>query len=207
MCWSPPLPPDSDRPCPGPDSSKQTKPKRGLERVYRVSVVRLASRGIGLQEVVKEESFDAFYRCEFPQALALAYVLGGSWPIAEDIAQEAMLRAFQRWTTISRYDRPGAWVRRVTINLVRSRGRRAVAEAKALMLVAGQRSALPRLAEDDEAFWAALRSRPRRQREVLALYYLEDRPVADVASILGVAEGTVKTHLHNGREALREQLS
>lgn len=167
----------------------------------------LASRGIGLDDVAEEEeSFDGFYRREFPHALALAYVLAGSWPVAEDLAQEAMLRALQRWTTVSQYDKPGAWARRVTINLACSRGRRAVAEAKALIRVAGQRPEQPRLPEDDEAFWAALRSLPRRQREVLALYYLEDRSVADVASILGVAEGTVKAHLHNGRETLREEL-
>jgi len=61
-------------------------------------------------------------------------------------------------------------------------------------------------APPDPAFWDALRSLPDRQAEVVALHYVEDLAVADVARILGIAEGTVKVHLHRGRLALAERL-
>lgn len=52
-----------------------------------------------------------------------------------------------------------------------------------------------------------LRDLPRSQRTVVALHYLLDMPVADVAARLGIAEGTVKTHLHRARETMRSALS
>jgi DNA-directed RNA polymerase specialized sigma24 family protein len=53
---------------------------------------------------------------------------------------------------------------------------------------------------------AALLALPRQQRAVIALFYLEDRPVAEIATLLGCSEGTVKTHLSRGRAALATRL-
>lgn len=55
-------------------------------------------------------------------------------------------------------------------------------------------------------FDAALRGLPRRQRAVVALFYVADLPVAEIASVLGLAEGTVKSHLHDARRALAPRL-
>jgi RNA polymerase sigma-70 factor (ECF subfamily) len=55
-------------------------------------------------------------------------------------------------------------------------------------------------------FWDAVRSLPRRQAHVVALFYLEDRPVAEIAQILEIAQGTVKKHLFDGRQALARRL-
>ena len=55
-------------------------------------------------------------------------------------------------------------------------------------------------------FWAAVRSLPRRQAQVVALFYLEDRAIADVAAILDMSPGTVKRHLHDGRRKLARRL-
>lgn len=65
---------------------------------------------------------------------------------------------------------------------------------------------MPDLGAGDPEFWAAVRALPRRQAQVMALYYLEDRSVAQVAEILDVTLGTVKRHLHNGRLALARRL-
>lgn len=62
------------------------------------------------------------------------------------------------------------------------------------------------LPDADRDFWAAVRSLPRRQAAVIALHYYEDLPVADIAAVLGIAEGTVKAHLHKGRESLARRL-
>jgi RNA polymerase sigma-70 factor, ECF subfamily len=51
-----------------------------------------------------------------------------------------------------------------------------------------------------------VRALPRRQAQVVALHYLEDRPVAEIADALGIASGTVKKHLHDGRRELARRL-
>ena len=58
----------------------------------------------------------------------------------------------------------------------------------------------------DPAFWDAVRRLPRRQAQCVALHYLEDRSVADVAAVLDISPDTVKVHLHRGRRALAEAL-
>jgi RNA polymerase sigma-70 factor, ECF subfamily len=120
------------------------------------------------------------------------------------VAQEAFLRTYGRWSEVSALDRPQSWVRRVAVNLATSRFRRVAAEARALTRLSARRADLNpvRLSEDDERFWAAVRQLPRRQAQVVALHYGDDRSVADVAEILGCAEGTVKAHLHGARRAL-----
>jgi RNA polymerase sigma-70 factor (ECF subfamily) len=154
------------------------------------------------------ESFEDFYLREYLPVVGLAYALSGSRWGAEDLAQEAFLAAHREWDRISTFDRPGAWVRRVVANLSVSGFRRRVAEAKALARIAfGQAEAVPDLAAGDPEFWAAVRALPRRQAQVVALHYLEDRPVAEVAEILDVTHGTVKRHLYDGRAALARRLA
>ena len=153
------------------------------------------------------ETFEDFYRREYPAVLGLAYALSGSRAGAEDLAQEAFFAAHRSWDRIAGYEQPGAWVRRVVANLSVSAFRRRAVEAKALARMAlGQRAVLPDLGASDPDFWNAVRSLPRRQSQVVALFYLEDLPITDVADILGMAPGTVKRHLHNGRQTLARRL-
>jgi RNA polymerase sigma-70 factor (ECF subfamily) len=160
------------------------------------------------QVEASRERFEDFYLREYLAVVGLAYALSGSRWAAEDLAQEAFIAAHRDWDRISTYDRPGAWVRRVVANLSVSAFRRRVAEAKALARVAlGQAASVPDLAAGDPEFWAAIRALPRRQAQVMALHYLEDRSVADVAEILEVTHGTVKRHLYDGRVALARRLA
>ena len=139
--------------------------------------------------------------------VGLAYALCGSRWAAEDLAQDAFLAAHDRWDRISGYDQPGAWVRRVVANRSISSVRKRRSEATALVRVAfGERPALTEISADGAEFWDAVRSLPRRQAQVVALFYLEDRPVAEIAEILEIAPGTVKKHLFDGRQALARLL-
>ena len=153
------------------------------------------------------EHFDVFYRREFRAVVGLAYALSGSRWAAEDLAQEAFLAAHRQWERIGAYEAPGAWVRRVVANMAVSRYRRSVSEAKALARVAlNRQEPLPELDAVDSAFWDHVRRLPRRQAQAIALHYLEDRSVADVAAILGCSEATTKVHLHRGRKTLASRL-
>ncbi len=153
------------------------------------------------------ETFEAFYLREFPRMVALAAAVSGSRAIAEDLAQEAMVRAHRHWDRISAYDKPGAWVRRVTINLATSALRKRAAEARRLLRLGHGGTELPPPEPEDEAVWAAVRRLPDRQRAAVALHYLEDRPVRQIAEILDCTESTAKVHLHKGRTALSAALA
>jgi RNA polymerase sigma-70 factor (ECF subfamily) len=156
-----------------------------------------------LEVVRPPERFEDFYVKEYSAVVGLAYALSGSRSGAEDLAQEAFLAAYSNWDRIAAYEQPAAWVRRVVANRSVSSFRRRRAEAKALALAAfGHRIELPDLGSSDPEFWNAVRSLPRRQSQVVALFYLEDLPIADVADILDMSPGTVKRHLHDGRLAL-----
>ena len=140
--------------------------------------------------------------------VALAYVLSGNRWIAEDLAQDAFLAAHGNWEKVGGYEHPAAWVRRVTANMAVSSFRRRAVEVRGIARMAlGQASSLPALTADDAVFWQAVRSLPRRQSQVIALFYLEDLPIAEIAVILDMAPGTVKKHLHDGRHALARSLA
>lgn len=153
------------------------------------------------------ETFDAFYVREFPTMVAIAYAVSGSRTAAEDLAQEAMIRAHRRWSTVSGYDKPGAWVRRVTVNLATSAVRRRFVETKAkLQLLGTTRAALPPPDGPDGEVWEAVRRLPGQQRIAVALHYIDDLPVADIAAVLGCSPSTARVHLHRGRRALADAL-
>jgi len=151
-------------------------------------------------------SFEAFYERELRPLIGLAYVLSGSRSAAEDLAQDAFLAAHKAWGKVGRYEKPEAWVRRVVANLSVSRFRRSVREARAMARLKPQASYLPALPAEDEEFWKEVRALPKRQAQAIALHYLEDRSVADIAEILECAEGTVKVHLYKGRGRLSDRL-
>ena len=165
------------------------------------------SRELSDVETTGALDFDAFYREEYRAVRAVAWALTGSGWVADDVTQEAFLRAHQRWHQVSAYEEPGAWVRRVAINLATSTLRRRAREAAALVRLAGRRTDDWTLPDVDDEFWAVVRSLPRQQAKVLALHYYEDLPVADIAVVLELAEGTVKAHLHKGRASLALRLN
>jgi RNA polymerase sigma factor (sigma-70 family) len=124
---------------------------------------------------------------------------------SEDLAPEAFIAARRNWDTVGGSDKPEAWVRRVVSNLSVSRFRKRPNELMTLTCLAGfrdERSTLPELPSEAEEFWSHVRKLPKRQAQVIALHYLEDRPVNEFAEILECTPNTVKVHLHKGRRKL-----
>ncbi|MBS3939487.1 MAG: sigma-70 family RNA polymerase sigma factor [Actinobacteria bacterium] len=160
--------------------------------------------GHAIAETVGTADFATFYARHHASTLAVVLALRGSDVPAEEIVQEAFLVAYRRWDDVAGMDRPDLWVHRVALNAATSRLRRLAAETRALTRLAGRRDAeatgVPPLADDDVRFWATVRRLPRAQREAVALHYAADLPVADVATVLGCPEGTVKSRLHAARE-------
>ncbi len=151
------------------------------------------------------DDFDRFYSAAGRRIVRHAYALTGNIADAQEIAQEAFARAWQRWDSVRACDSPEAWVRRVATNLATSRFRRdRTARRAAWKLVARE---VPEVSPDTVALVAALRTLPERQRIVIVLHYLADLPVGQIAEELRCPVGSVKAWLWRGREALAAAMS
>jgi len=157
--------------------------------------------------VVTQMSFDDFYADEYTEVVRLAVMLTGRADVAEELAQDAFVAAYRRWSRVSRYDDPAGWVRRVVTNRCISSGRRYVAELRSVARLRGRRNRHEDAAAlADDELWAVVRGLPRRQAQVIALAFVEDRSVRDIAGILGCGEETVRTHLRRGRRTIAAEL-
>ena len=136
-----------------------------------------------------------------PLLFSIAYGMTGSVGDAEDIVQEAFAKALSHAGRFWTVDNPEAWLRTVAINLLRSRWRRALRWRRLMPSLPGT-TADVELSADHLALVEALRKIAPGLREVVVLHYLADLPVLEIAAALGVPEGTVKSRLMRGREAL-----
>lgn len=193
------------------DDTPDARPVPRSRRLLRVLTVGSLSSpfGAGSRRSSRRSAgtdFDGFYRSHYPSVTRLAYSLCGSRSVAEELAQEAFVAAHRRWPRIAAFDRPDLWVRRVVINRSISYRRKLASERGAMHRLPDPPtvSLEPTLADED--VWAALRDLSPRQAEVLALVYVEDQPIGEVAAILGLGEETVRTHLKRGRSALAARL-
>jgi RNA polymerase sigma-70 factor (ECF subfamily) len=153
------------------------------------------------------ERFEAFYLREFHAMVKLAYAVSGSRLAAEEIAQEAFLAAYRAWDRVAWLDQPAAWVRKVVVRIAGRTLHRRVLEARAYArLRAGRPPQFVEPPATDAEVWRAVRALPKGQARVIALYYVADYSVAEVARTLGLSEGTVKQQLHRGRQALASRL-
>jgi RNA polymerase sigma-70 factor (ECF subfamily) len=153
-------------------------------------------------EAFVREVYDASYRRLVGQLVGIT----GGVAEAEDVVQEAFARACQHVRLFRRTDNPEAWLRKVAINLARSRWRR-IKRWTGLAPSLAARTTLDGLSPDHVALVAALKQLPATQREAIALHHIADLPVHEVAATLGVPAGTVKARLSRGRTALAALLS
>lgn len=148
-------------------------------------------------------SFDAFFRVAKAPLVSMAYLLSGDLQVAQDLTQEAFLRTWSRWPRISKYDDPQAWTRRVLYNLIISRGRSNKVRRRP---VEAPRS-VPPPDESHLMLAAALRSLPEDQMRALILHDGAGLSVQEVALVMKVPEGTVKSWLSRGRSAAAHSLT
>ena len=150
--------------------------------------------------------FDECFRHEYPRLVGLGTAMSGSTEVARELAQETMMRAHARWDEVSAYEQPGAWLRRVMSNLLIDHHRSAVAERAAHERL--QRSPASSVVCEPGDDWEWLVGPlPSRQRVIVTLYYAEDRSVDEIASMLDIAPGTVKSALGKARARLLEAMS
>ncbi|MET8837186.1 SigE family RNA polymerase sigma factor [Micromonospora sp. NPDC004540] len=149
--------------------------------------------------------FDRLYHAHFRSLTVQLTAYCGDLSQAQDLVQEAFCRAFARWSRVSRYDDPVAWVRRVAWNLATSRWRRL--RTTQSYLRRQREEHVPGPSPDRVALHGALALLPPNQRRAVVLHHLADLSVAEIARQEQVPEGTVKSWLHRGRATLATLLS
>lgn len=151
------------------------------------------------------QGFDEFYVANFGRLVAQLCAYTGDADQARDLVQEAFARALPRWSRLVRYDDPAGWVHRVAWNLATSQWRRLRTFRR--YAHAHRERYAPEPTPDRVMLERALATLPADQRRVVVMHYLGDLPVAEIATALGVPEGTVKSWLHRARQALAANLS
>lgn len=149
-------------------------------------------------------SFPAFYAAAFDEVYRAIAITIGDADLAADATQEAFARALQRWDEVTALDNPRGWLYRVALNWARSRFRRSARE-----LLTGRPPDIdaPELpSPSDPSVTLAMRGLPVEQRAVVVLRLYLDWSVGEVAAVLGVSNGTVKSRLARALDRLRERL-
>lgn len=155
-----------------------------------------------------EQFLREVYEGSYRRLVAGLYAISGDLAVAEDVVQEAFVRALARMRDFRKVDNPEAWLRRVAINIHHTRYRR----MQKLSVLYRRADGPPTITQptdletDHVALIDALRTLPQSQREAIALHHFMDLSVAEIASTLNVPDGTVKARLSRGRAALAERL-
>lgn len=152
------------------------------------------------------EWFAQLYQESYRSLVLTAYALLKDIGEAEEITQEAFAVAYGRRARVARADSPEAWVRTVVVNLARRRWRRRVMLDRILRREQDEAPDPPEIFGEHLDLHAAIRALGHEYRAAVVLHYLADLPVNEVASILDVPVGTVKSRLSRARAALATRL-
>ncbi len=155
----------------------------------------------------RDAEFTAYMHARQPSLLRTAYLLTGDRHTAEDLVQTALAKLYLSWDKVRRRDVVDGYVRRILVNEHNSLWRRAWKRREITSDELPDHGDLD--AYDDgrsRALWEFVSSLPHRQRAVIVLRYYEDLPEADVAEMLGVSVGTVKSQVSHGLDRLRQEL-
>jgi RNA polymerase sigma-70 factor (ECF subfamily) len=149
------------------------------------------------------------YRAEYARLHRLLTAVARNPDLAADALQDAFVQAHLHWDQVRAYENQPGWVMRVAINRLRNEERSLRRRTAALVRLGPAENRASQVAPPDGTrldLWAAILKLPVRRRLILALYYLEDLSVADIAELLRISPGSVVKQLHRARETLRAEL-
>lgn len=154
-----------------------------------------------------EDEFDDFYAASFDRLTAQIYAMIGDRDEAQECVQEAFVKAWAHRNKLDKASHPAAWVRTTAYRLAVSRWRRTTLARRPADRAVGAPTTTHPIDERHVDLVDALKQLPEEQRRALVLHHLCDLSVRDVATEVGVAEGTIKARLSRGRTALAALLS
>lgn len=154
----------------------------------------------------RDADFTAYLHARQPALLRTAFLLTGDPHTAEDVVQSALARLYLAWDRVERADSPDAYVRRAIVNEATSWWRRSSRRREVIIEVLPERATV----DGDEPagsaasdVWALIRALPPRQRAVIVLRYYEQLSEAEIAQVLGISPGTVKSQASRALTTLR----
>jgi RNA polymerase sigma-70 factor, ECF subfamily len=151
--------------------------------------------------------FETFFRREYPTLVGVATALTSDVDDAEDLVQDTMVQVLLRWKRVQSLQRPGGWAHRVLVNRCIGWMRRRRTHAGYLARLRRQEPVTAGPSIESLAFWSAVRQLPSRHQQVMALHYAGDLSVEEVAEILQVPAGTIRSDLTRARAAIARLLA
>jgi len=156
-------------------------------------------------DIASASAIERVFRSDYPRLVALARLLIDRQAEAEEIVQEAFVRAYANWERLENQTDPVPYLQRTVVNLARDGLRRRGTVRRTRLSTVDDAPAADTavlLDESQRELVEALRTLPPRQRECVVLRYLLDCSTAATADLLGISDGSVKTHLSRGLAAL-----
>lgn len=140
-----------------------------------------------------------------------AYLLCGDWSAADDLVQDVLVAMYPRWSRIVRGGHVDAYANRVLVGKHVDARRRPWRRERPVDRVpdsvdSASERAIAAVDQRDGPLMAALAALPAGQRAVLVLRFTDDLSVAEIAQVMGIPAGTVKSRLSRGAETLRAHL-
>jgi RNA polymerase sigma-70 factor (sigma-E family) len=161
-------------------------------------------RPAGLPAAGAEAAVTALYEAHALGLVRLAHIMLGDRAAAEDVVQEAFSGLYRRWDQLSDKDRAQQYVRSSVLNgcrtALRHRRTQDIGAAHQPPAVSAETAVLT--SEERREVMRALRRLPDRQREVLVLRFYLDEPEAEIARLMGISQGTVRSTAHRALAAL-----
>jgi RNA polymerase sigma factor (sigma-70 family) len=157
------------------------------------------------REAPPVSDFESFFRSVYPSLAQALTLLSGAQGSAEELAQEALLRAYERWDRVSRMENAAGYVYRTAVNLHRSRLRRLRALARRRLFSDVPPTETVEAVENKTDALALLRSLPLTQREAVALVLWLGLTAEEAALILGIDAASVRGRIHRARQTLRRR--
>lgn len=157
-----------------------------------------------MEHVKVVATVDSLFRAHYGRLVRALTLACGDREVASDAVQEAFVKAHLHWRRIQQYDDPVGWIRRVAINRLHDDHRRQSRKGRALDRLAKEPQAESVEQHGfDSDLPMILSHLPKQQRFAMALFYVDELSIAEVAAALNVSEGAVKSYLHQGRARLR----
>ena len=179
------------------DRNPGTEPK-AAESVPHMEGTVTVEPGIALGS-----SFEEFYNTKRPHLVRTLVMTLGNRELGIEAADEAMTRAFQRWSDVQHYDNPGGWVYRVAMNWARTKLRRGKRELPSIYVEDAPHHENPQI---EPKLDGALATLPEKYRAPVVLRYYMDWSMEEISDALGIPKGTVKSRIHRGVAALQKAL-
>jgi RNA polymerase sigma-70 factor (sigma-E family) len=156
------------------------------------------------------DGLEPLFREHYRKLVGLARLLVDDPAQAEEVVQDAFVSLHRNWDRLRDAGAAPAWLRAAVVNGSRGRLRRLATARKHLRVVDPVTGGLPDesaiAADEHRAVARALRRLPDRQRACVALRFYDDLSEAEIADVLGISTGSVKTHVHRGLAALTQAL-